>query len=143
MKETPQAVFNLENYKVKEFWYSDPKEEKSSVSLEFSPTGIYLQQEGRYILTLEMIVFYKDKEDTKDRIDTKFLRIITESFFVFQSKPTIEELPPYFYQNAIAIVFPYVRAFATTLTAVGNIKPLILPLMNLTSLGEILKANTA
>lgn len=51
-------------------------------------------------------------------------------------------MPSYFYRNSIAIVFPYIRAFISTVTLQANIPPIILPTMNLTSLEIPLKQNT-
>lgn len=48
-----------------------------------------------------------------------------------------------FYANSIAIVFPYIRAFISTVTLQANlVSPILLPTMNLTSLGERLMNNT-
>ena len=62
--------------------------------------------------------------------------------FKFSNVHSIEEIPEYFYNNSIAIVFPYLRAFITTLTSVAGIKPLILPTLNLTNLSAQLKVST-
>ncbi|QJB42780.1 protein-export chaperone SecB [Chitinophaga oryzae] len=42
----------------------------------------------------------------------------------------------------MALVFPYLRAFITTLTSVANLNPLILPTYNLSNLGTQLKERT-
>ena len=47
-----------------------------------------------------------------------------------------------FISNSIAILFPYVRAFVSTLTLQANIKPILLPTLNLSSLQDILRENT-
>ncbi|MBK7039827.1 MAG: protein-export chaperone SecB [Bacteroidetes bacterium] len=52
------------------------------------------------------------------------------------------EIPTFFYKNCIAIIFPYLRAFLSTLTLQANVKPLILPLMNLSGLEKPLIENT-
>ncbi|RZJ69804.1 MAG: hypothetical protein EOO49_16235 [Flavobacterium sp.] len=51
--------------------------------------------------------------------------------FSFEEIDTFEEIPTFFYRNAIAIIFPYVRAFVSSVTALANITPLILPTYNL------------
>ncbi len=70
------------------------------------------------------------------------IKIIVEATFNFPESPGFADLSPYFYQNSIAIIFPYIRAFATALTAMANVNPIILPTMNLSSLEEPLKQNT-
>ena len=48
----------------------------------------------------------------------------------------------YFYTNAPAILFPYIRAYISTLTNLSGYKPINLPTLNLTSLREELEKNT-
>lgn len=60
----------------------------------------------------------------------------------FENVSSFDEIPTYFYRNAIAIIFPYVRAFISTVTLQSNIPPVILPTMNLSSLESPLKENT-
>lgn len=47
-----------------------------------------------------------------------------------------EEKPEMFYKNAIAIMYPYIRAIVSTYTALANINPLILPPINVNKLIE-------
>lgn len=71
--------------------------------------------------------------------------LITATFkavFKFQDKLLFDEIPAFFYKNSIAIAFPYLRSFISTLTLQANIKPIILPLMNLSELEKPLKDNT-
>ena len=49
----------------------------------------------------------------------------------------------YFYTNAPAILFPYIRAYISTLTNLSGYKPINLPTLNLTSLREDLEKNTS
>lgn len=44
-----------------------------------------------------------------------------------------------FYANALAIIFPYIRAYITQITAIPNMKPIILPVVNINALLEELK----
>ncbi len=64
------------------------------------------------------------------------------SQFQFAESLKLEDIPPYFYVNSIAIIFPYVRAFISTVTLQSNIPPIVLPTMNLTELAVPLKKNT-
>lgn len=47
-----------------------------------------------------------------------------------------------FYKNAPAIIFPYVRAYVSSLTVLSGIDAVNIPTMNLTSIAEDLKENT-
>ena len=62
-----------------------------------------------------------------------------EDFSIFLK---LNSIPSFFYKNAIAIMFPYVRAFISTLTLQANTKLLNLGLMNLSSLEKPLIENT-
>lgn len=42
---------------------------------------------------------------------------------MFESARTLEDIPDYFYANSIAILFPYVRAFVSTVSLQANIPP--------------------
>ncbi len=137
MKENTKAEFNLLNYKINNFWFKNPNEDVSNVTIDFNPSGIYIENEGKFFLNLVLSVFYKSADE-----EVKFVDINLEGVFEFSERPIFEKLPDYFYVNSVAIVFPYIRAFATILTATANVKPLILPVMNLISLQEDLKANT-
>ena len=64
------------------------------------------------------------------------------AWFEFQDVERIEDIPDYFYANSIAILFPYVRAFVSTLTLQANVPPMVLPTLNLFPLQKILQENT-
>lgn len=62
--------------------------------------------------------------------------------FKFKSTVKQEELSNYFYVNAPAIIFPYIRAYVASVSALSGLSPINLPVMNLTGLGEELKKKT-
>ncbi|MCI5715829.1 MAG: protein-export chaperone SecB [Bacteroidales bacterium] len=62
--------------------------------------------------------------------------------FTFSTPMQLENIPDYFYSNSIAILFPYMRAFISTISLQANVSPLILPTLNMTKLGETLKENS-
>lgn len=104
-----------------------------SLDLSFAPKGSYNPCKGTYLLTFVFTAFCKDR---------KIVEVLCRADFVFQNKLSIEEIPSYFYANSIAILFPYVRAFVSTLTLQANITPLVLPTLNFTDLQAELRANT-
>ncbi|HLO91987.1 MAG TPA: hypothetical protein VK172_12560 [Lentimicrobium sp.] len=71
-----------------------------------------------------------------------FIKIDCVATYRFQEKLNFQDIPPYFYQNSIAILFPYVRAFVSTVTLQANIGPILLPTMNLSELESPLRDNT-
>lgn len=135
MKETNNAAFSLEHYKVSNFTFTDPGDNTDSVNIKFSPSGKFFSKEGKFILTFGVTATYGE-------MGNELLTASMDALFKFNGSITFEEIPVYFYRNSIAIVFPYLRAFVSTLTSVANSKPIILPVMNLTSLEEPLKNNT-
>jgi preprotein translocase subunit SecB len=129
------AAFSFLSHQVNKFSYTNPLTDESNVDIEFQLSGILKNAENIYILTIEFNATYGD--------DSKvFSNIVSEGVFTFAEPVQIDTIPDYFYANSIAILFPYLRAFITTLTAVANIKPLILPTLNLGSLAKPLKDNT-
>lgn len=77
-----------------------------------------------------------------DDTDISAIEIDCSAEFKFQDVNSLEEIPDYFYANSIAIIFPYLRAFVSTVTLQANIVPLLLPTMNLSNLQVELKAHT-
>jgi len=131
-----KASFSFVSHKVKKLVFSAPEIEPDDLSVTFSPSGVYKTKEGLFILTLIVEAKYGEKDEHS------FATITAEGLFKFQEETKIEDLPDFFYPNSIAILFPYLRAFITVLTSVGNIKPLILPTLNLSSLANPLKEST-
>lgn len=79
---------------------------------------------------------------SKDGVETNFVEVNCFSEFIFSEQINLCDIPGFFYPNSIAIIFPYIRAFISTLSLQANMNPIILPTMNLTSLQEELKNNT-
>lgn len=104
-------------------------------NLKFTPNGEYFQQKRLYNL------FFEFEANVEDR-DISVIKIGCVASFEFKESIPYEEIPIFFYPNSIAIVFPYIRAFISTITLQANIKPILIPTLNLTSLQNILKENT-
>lgn len=136
MKGANTADFGFEFYKITHFHFLEPKIEQHNLSVEFHPSGIYTQKEGKFELTLVFIANYGDA-------DEKLLTISAEATFKFNAPILFEEIPQYFYPNCIAILFPYLRAFISTLTTIAMVKPVILPILNLSSLTQTLQENSS
>lgn len=105
----------------------------SQLSLDINPSGIYSAETGIFQLIFVFTAFQGDN---------RVISVRCVSEYKFQELTPYEELPRMFYANSIAILFPYVRAFVSTVTLQANIPPILLPTMNLTSLGEKLQAQT-
>ena len=107
------------------------------LSLSIDPSGSYNQDTGEYVLVF-IVEAFQDVEPSN-----KIVSVRCVASYKFQQPIPNEELPRMFYANSIAILFPYIRAFVSTVTLQANIvPPIILPTMNLTSLEERLMSNT-
>lgn len=100
------------------------------------PSGVYDEATGEY--SLQFVFFGKLGE----KADSPNVETQCKALFKFRSPLKREDIPSYFYANSIAIIFPYVRAFLSTVTLQANIQPVILPTYNLSSLKDSLIENT-
>jgi preprotein translocase subunit SecB len=138
MVEATKASFGLANYKVYEAEIKLPREQDFNLQVEssFEASGKFNGAKG--IFELEFKVTVHKKENIQDYI----FKAAIIAYFKFNTPLKKEEIPDFFYGNSIAIVFPYVRAFLTSLSIQGNNRPYILPLLNLSNLEKPLRENT-
>ena len=102
------------------------------ISISFSPSGIVFKELNQF--HLELSVNIRDEED-KFHINLK-----TTSIFEYPEGSDLEAYKnSYFIINAPAIIFPYLRAYISSLTALSGMPTLNLPTLNLSELGSRLK----
>src|SRR5690554_5478868 len=130
------AAFQLENYKFTKVSLDVDQAAKNS-NISFGVSGLFdsSEQVPKYDLTFNVDVINNDTGEA-------FFSIECHGLFLFENEITIETIPDFFYMNAIAILFPYVRAYLSLVTSQANIRPLILPTLNLSTLSPTLKENT-
>lgn len=108
------------------------------LSLQLHPEGVFDVEDRTFSLMLDFRIL-----SAKQAPENLFVAVRCLAKFSFEDSVTeLKSVPDYFYSNSIAIVFPYLRAFVSTLTIQSNTRPIVLPTMNLTTLGEDLKKNT-
>lgn len=108
----------------------------TTINIDFAPGGVFDLKDKTYELSLEFFAFEGEiREDA-------FVRILCKGTFQFTNVDTLSEIPSFFYRNGIAILFPYIRAFVSSITAQANIKPLLLPTLNLGDLEAPLREGT-
>lgn len=112
----------------------DEKESSKKITLSFSPKGIIKKKESIFQLHLGVKI-----ED-----ENKSLKIEIDAVgsYLFDNKEGIENLSKFFYINAPALLFPYIRAYVSTLTNLSGFEPINLPTLNMTRLGKDLQKNT-
>lgn len=125
----PEAVLNLRGLSSK----------KHSIEPLFSVEGVYYEKSKEYHLSFTFKAV-EEEEDGAER--QELVSVVCEAVYEFAHIEKYEDIPSYFFANAIAILFPYVRAFVSTLTLQANYAPMVLPTMNLSSLAGVLKERT-
>lgn len=109
---------------------------EQQIEVRFNPSGIFYHSNKTFILTLDFAV--RTRNDKKEIFNT-----ISKSKFVFSGNiASKDDIPPFFYANSIAIIYPYIRAFVSTVTLQAINHPLVLPTMNLFNLKDALIKNT-
>jgi preprotein translocase subunit SecB len=132
-----QATFSFKSYKIERFLFNLENETEDKISIKIDPSGLFISSERKFILTFHFYAFDKQKNYEESFVECT----LTAEFSFSENINNVEDIPQYFYTNSIAIVFPYLRSFISSLTIQANIKPVILPTMNLTSLSTPLKEN--
>ena len=134
-KEVSKAAFSLCAYKfVKVEMNLDSIDPNSKYSIKIIPSGIFTPDSGIYQLSFT----FKAKVD-----ENEIVNIVCTADYQFNTPMDVNDIPEYFYANSIAIIFPYVRAFVSTVTLQANVIPMLIPTLNLSSLSGELKANTS
>lgn len=131
-----KAAFQIDNYYFNEVLIK-LENKTEDIHVELYPAGIFFQESSTYELKIKFIAFGEDKG-----MDNPFVLIECIGFFKFSEVNSAEEIPGFFYRNAIALLFPYLRAFISTVTLQANIPPVILPTYNLSHLETPLRENT-
>lgn len=127
------ATFTLKSYRFLQVSMDFETQEGATLSVSFDPNGEYCKATGEYKLRLITRVSSEEKE---------FISTTLQVVFGFTEPIELSEIPDFFYPNCMAIVFPYVRSFLSTLSLQANVPPIILPIINFSDLQGVLKRNT-
>ncbi|PTL30754.1 hypothetical protein AXF23_06425 [Prevotella sp. oral taxon 313] len=132
-----EVAFRLVNYKFTKATLNFDIPKDAEFVIDFKPSGKLKEIEGTYDLSFDTIV---KCEET----DTIIVEVSCIAQFSFMDRIKFEEIPDFFYPNSLAILFPYIRAFVSTLSLQANsFRPMILPTVNLMGLTEELRDNTS
>lgn len=96
------------------------------IEFGIAPEGVFNEAENTFLLTLNVVA--KDKEQNLD------LSLTIKGMFEYDTDD-MNELIPYISMNAPAIMFPYIRAYISNITALGGTQPIILPTLNVEGVG--------
>lgn len=131
-----KPAFQFQTYIFNNILLSFQKQPPQEMSVNFEPSGVFNIEQKTFDLTLTFFAF--DKENTEN----PFIKINCIGTFKFEEVDVIADIPSFFWKNAVAIMFPYIRGFISSITALANIQPLILPTYNLGELEAPLRENT-
>ena len=133
---TTKAAFSLEHYLFDKVYINLENYNKNEYGIEFKPSGKFDKKNNIFTLNFGFTATCDGQIDSFVTINCvgvfKFNEIVKE----------LGDIPPYFYRNAIAILFPFLRGFLSMVTIQANVPPILLPTMNLTSLEKPLFENT-
>jgi len=119
------ANFRFKGYKIIDstIRISEEMEISSKLEINFEQTIGSIIEEGMYKHTLTTKI---TNDNSSMNIEVKAV-----GFFEFDKSLSNELLQDFFQKSAPAILFPYVRAYISTLTGLSGVAPLILPTLNL------------
>lgn len=120
-------------YKVVKSFIENKKGEVGEVSVNISPEGII--DKTKDIFTLRLNIKITDKEENFN------VNVVVVGDFKMNSHND-EKIETFLYLNAPAILFPYIRAYISALTALSGYSSVVLPTFNLSGIKDTLKRNT-
>jgi len=135
MNQGKPAAFRFKDYHIKKFDFDSTFEDKETpLDIGFELNGMFNIKSQSY--TQQLVCLGKVNNHNLFRIEM-------DSVFEFSDLKSFEDIPAYFYGNSLGIVYPYIRAFISTLTLQANCGDIVvLSLLNLTDLAQVLKENT-
>lgn len=136
MNKVKNSSFALKHFIVQDFSIKRKLTAQQKVNLKINPTGLYNEETKEYQLTLEIQI--------KDSNESYTVNMTAIGLFKIKEEETDDaRLSNYFYTNAPAVIFPYVRSYISAVTALTGLNTVNLPLMNLSGLRDTLKQQTS
>lgn len=130
------SKFQFKGFKItRSFIERNDKKPSKKISLGFAPEGFINKKDSTFHLHLGVKI-----EDENKAIN---IEINAVADYYFGNKEGLDNLNSFFFVNAPALLFPYIRAYISTLTNLSGFEPINLPTLNMTGLGEDLKKNTS
>ncbi len=126
--EENKADFQFKGYKILKSSIEIREDYKKFKDFDFGldVSGIYKKSDNLFKLNLNLMIKNED---------SGFLcEVSTQGMFKVLNTEDNSILNNYFYTNATALLFPYIRAYITNLTAQSGIDGVILPTMNLSKI---------
>lgn len=131
-----EVAFRFVKYKFTKATLDFEMPKDAEFVIKFRPFGKFKPEDGTYNLFFDTIVSCKET-------NISIVEVSCIAWFMFNGKIKFEDIPDFFYPNSLAILFPYIRAFVSTLSLQANTSPIVLPTVNLMGLTEELRDNTS
>lgn len=129
-----KSGFRLDQFFVTNFAINRKPVDQGEVEFNISPYGVVEPVSKTFTVQLTV--------DVKDHSGSFDIHLIAVGIFEFKDMEDPENISNYFYVNAPAIMFPYVRSYISTVTALSGLNAVNLPVMRLTKLEKALRENT-
>lgn len=134
MENQKKSGFKFKSFVVIDFTIKREPVEQGDVDFEITPSAVINNSEKIFELKLTVSVI--------DNAGSFNINLTAVGYFEFEDEKSVDTLSTYFYTNAPALIFPYIRAYISSVTALSGLRAVNLPVMNLIGLREELKANT-
>ena len=133
-KKITEAPFKFKDFIIAESSIKlKPNTKGRTIDIEIKPSGVIYEE--KKLFEIQLLINLKSEDGLE--VSVKMI-----GFFEFKGVVEKKDLKNYFYVNAPAIVFPYLRSYISALTALSGCKTIILPPINIIPLGKDLEANT-
>lgn len=131
-----EATFRLKgyNFPMVKMNFEGIKLGQNNINIDIKPEGSFCAKNRTFTLKFNFIASLDDDEVSEPCVEISCMGV-----FEFNNIDSVADIPSYFYANSVAILFPYVRAFVSTVTLQANFQPIVLPTMNLSDLSMVLK----
>lgn len=121
------AKFRFKQYQIvkSNIEIKNPSTISDRLEISINKSEAINQDEHKYRLTFGVSVSDENK--------SLLIDILCHGFFDFEEDITDDEKKVFFNTSAPAILFPYIRAYISTLTTLSGVRGIILPTINLTA----------
>lgn len=134
MSELEKSSFRFVNFIVRESHIVLNSQGEFQVNVNFTPKGYILKSLNQFHLELSVSI--------TEQSERFHVNLVSIGVFEFDEGADLEAYKSSFFTlNAPAIMYPYIRAYVSTLTTQSGVFNVTLPTYNLTALAESLKQN--
>ena len=128
-----KASFRFSKFTILESYFQMTDSSDFEINIKVNPTGRLSKNNKTFLLEQQVEV---SDENNKFKINIR-----TSAQFDFDEVLDDEKSFSFFIINAPAIVFPYIRAYISNLTALSGLSTITLPTLNLSEMSKVLKNN--